>query len=129
MKRLRKDLLSVSKTMATLTRKIEIITKKLEIIEAETKKKKSAEKKKIKSSKKAAPKPAEKSGASKASEPATIIDTVFGVIARSKGGVSLDTIQKETLFERKKIHSALYKLKKRGRIKNKEKGVYGIGKK
>ncbi len=124
MKRLKKDLLAISKTMAELTQAIDTITKKLETLEqSETKKKRPAAEKK-KPSRKASPKTPTKSKSPKAPEPPTAIDTVTGIVNRSKNGVSIDALRKKTGFESRKIHSILYKLRKRGKIKNKKKGVY-----
>ena len=54
----------------------------------------------------------------------TDIDRVYNIVNRSKNGVSIDALEEKTGFEKKKINSILYKLKKKGKIKNKAKGIY-----
>ena len=72
--------------------------------------------------KKAAKKaPAKKTVAKKQ---ATAVDTVLGIINRSKKGVDTDTLVKKTGYDKKKVANLVYKLKKQGKIKSEEKGVY-----
>jgi predicted Rossmann fold nucleotide-binding protein DprA/Smf involved in DNA uptake len=54
----------------------------------------------------------------------TAVDAVYGIIKRSKKGVSIATIKQKTGYDNRKIHNLVYKLKKQGRIKSKTKGVY-----
>ncbi len=54
----------------------------------------------------------------------TAADTVFGVIKRSKKGVDVSTLMKKTGFNRRKIYDNAKILKKRGKIKSMENGVY-----
>ena len=76
--------------------------------------------KKAATAKKAAPKAAQK----KAVKPATAVDKVFGLISRSKKGVNTATIKARTGFDQKKVSNIIYKLKKQGKIKSLQKGVY-----
>lgn len=88
-------------------------------------------------SKKAEPKPAAAKAANKpakakkaaktrksASLGATSVDTVYGIIARSKKGVSSAQLCSKTGYNAKKVANVVYKLKKRDQIKAVKKGVY-----
>ncbi|MBW1898865.1 MAG: hypothetical protein JRI61_07385, partial [Deltaproteobacteria bacterium] len=66
--------------------------------------------------------PAKKKAAKKA--PAIAIETVVGLIKRSKKGVDVATLIKKTGYDAKKISNLVYKAKKRGDIKSGAKGVY-----
>lgn len=72
---------------------------------------------------KAAPKTVKKD-APKKTKPPTATDTVYRIISRSKNGVDTETLKKKTGFPAKKIHNIMYKLRKQGKIKSKEKGIY-----
>jgi len=50
--------------------------------------------------------------------------TVLEIIKRSKKGVDIETLKKKTGFSNKKISNNVYRLKKQGKIKAAEKGVY-----
>jgi len=77
---------------------------------------------------KAASKPQKKAPAKKAAvkkaAPATAADIVFGIIDVAKKGVNTTTLMKKTRFTEKKIANLVYKLKKQGKIKRIQKGVY-----
>ncbi len=51
-------------------------------------------------------------------------DTVLNIIEKSRKGVDVASLQKETGFTTKKIHNIVYKLKKQGKIISESKGVY-----
>ena len=51
-------------------------------------------------------------------------DQVFQIIRRSQKGVSTTTLKKKTGFNDKKIHNVIYRLKKGGKIRSIDKGVY-----
>ena len=70
--------------------------------------------------KKAAPKKA----ISKKPTQATAADTVLAIINRSKKGVNSETLVKKTGYNQKKISNLVYKLRKQGKIKSPEKGIY-----
>lgn len=61
--------------------------------------------------------------ANKGKEP-TASEIVLGVIEKSKEPVDTATLERETGFPKKKIHSAVYNLKKQGKIKSETKGFY-----
>lgn len=60
----------------------------------------------------------------KKEKPASAVDTVLGIINKSEKGVDTATLIKKTGFEPKKIHNIIYRLKRQGKIKSEEKGVY-----
>jgi len=64
-----------------------------------------------------------KPAAKKQVEP-TAADTVLGFIKRYKKGVDVSTLMKKTGFNRRKIYDNAKILKKRGKIKSMENGVY-----
>ena len=118
MKAVKKDLQTVSKQLKALAAKIEKIEKS--VAKAAPAKKKAAAKKapaKKKTAKKAAP-PKGKDGA-------TAIDTVVGLVQKSKNGIEISAIKKKTGYTDKQISNLLYKAKKKGVIKSIGKGVYG----
>jgi predicted Rossmann fold nucleotide-binding protein DprA/Smf involved in DNA uptake len=49
---------------------------------------------------------------------------IYQIIARHKKGITSANIAKKTGFANKKVHNAVYKLKKQGKIKAIAKGVY-----
>jgi hypothetical protein len=73
------------------------------------------------SAKKAAPK---KKAPAKKTAKVTAADAVLKVINRTKKGVNTATLMKRTGFDNKKVANIIFKLKKQGKIKNPEKGLY-----
>ena len=61
-----------------------------------------------------------------ASQAMTAIDTVFGIVKKSGKPVDMATLREKTGFANKKIANVLFKLKKQGKIKSVDKGVYTI---
>ena len=51
-------------------------------------------------------------------------DTILNIIEKSREGVDVASLQKETGFTTKKIHNIVYKLKKQGKITSEQKGFY-----
>jgi hypothetical protein len=80
--------------------------------------------------KQAKPKPASKTAAksekatAKKAMKKTAADTVYTVIKRSKKGVTNATLAKKTGFDKKKIANIIFKLRKQGKIKSIDRGVY-----
>jgi predicted Rossmann fold nucleotide-binding protein DprA/Smf involved in DNA uptake len=80
--------------------------------------------------KQAKAKPARKTAAKPKKAPAkraakkTAADTVFTVIKRSKKGVNNATLVKKTGFDKKKIANIIFKLRKQGKIKSIDRGIY-----
>ena len=143
---LKKQLQQVSKEIKTLSKKVDkLVTaagkaskpKKAAAKKAAPKKaaaKKTAAKKapakKAVAKKKVAKKAPAKKAAAKKKAPAkkaakvTAADAVLKVINRTKKGVNTATLMKRTGFDNKKVANIIFKLKKQGKIKNPEKGLY-----
>ncbi len=102
---------------------IEVLAEKLDTIAKARLDEKAKTEVKAKPARKAPAKPFKKPVAKK-EKPATAADTVLGIINRSKKGVDIAALVEKTGFEPKKIHNIVYKLKKQGKIKSEEKGVY-----
>jgi len=129
MKKLKKDLEAILKALTGLAQKVE---KLQEQIGEETKltKKPKAKAIKTKAVKKA---PARKGAVKKAvpkkavpekAKPATAVDTVLAIIRRSKKGVGMAALMEKTGYNQKKIANLVFKLRKQGKIKSVDKGVY-----
>jgi predicted Rossmann fold nucleotide-binding protein DprA/Smf involved in DNA uptake len=98
--------------------------------------KKKAPKKKApkkKAPKKKAPKkkaPKKKApAAAKAKAPAaaggqTMLDKIFGMISRSRKGITVERLKKRVGLEARQVSNALYKLTKKGKIETLSRGVY-----
>ena len=106
--------------MRSMAQGIEILAEKMDTIAKSRMDEKP--KKKAKPARKAPAKV--KKPVQKKEKPATAAETVLGIINKSKKGVDTATLIKKTGFEPKKIHNIVYKLKKQGKIKSVEKGVY-----
>ena len=118
MKNLKKSLQSVNKDLNALSKKVDkIIVAASKLEKPKTVKKKAAKKVAVK-------KPAAKKPAAKKPVKLTAADTLFAVIKRSKKGVGVAELMKKTEFDLKKTYNIIYKLKKQGKIKSVEKGVY-----
>ncbi len=132
MKELDVFLRTVVEGMKSMAEGIEVLAEKLETISksrvnvAPKKKAKAkvARKAPAKSSKKKAVKKAPKRAVSKKAKPPTTADTVLRIINRSKKGVNTATLMERTGYDQKKIANLVYKLKKQGKIKSVNKGVY-----
>ena len=143
MKAVQKELLSISKALASLVTKVE---KMVEAIDAQggkaapakkakaTKKAKAPAKKKAKKAvkakrtpkkraakKKAAPKAAAKAAASSSN---TMLDNILGMINRSRTGITVERLKKRTGLAPRQVSNALYKLTKKGKIETLSRGVY-----
>ncbi len=111
MKKLKRELQSVLKSLRALTQKTDKMIRQLEKPE----KAQAAKKPKAKAVKKAvAKKPARVSAS----------ETVLAIIKRSRKGVDAAALKKKTGFEDKKIRDITYRLRKQGKIKTEPKGLY-----
>lgn len=132
MKKIKKDLQGVSKSLKTLARKTEKLVKvvdKLEKAQAVGKRKPKAKKsittRKAKAKKKA---PVKKKGAVKKTVALSATDQVVKIIKGWKKGVGVPTLIKKTGFEDKKIRNILNRASKQGKIKRAGRGIYMAGK-
>ena len=137
MKNVQKELSAVSNALTALVQKVE---KMINAIEAEGSKplpKKKAKaagkakasarkakpaKAKAAAKKKAAPKAAPK--ASAAAAEGTMLDAIFGMISRSRNGITVERLKKRTGMEARQVSNALYKLTKKGKIETLSRGLY-----
>ena len=55
---------------------------------------------------------------------ATVLDTVYDAVRRSKSGASLNLLRQKTGLESRQLSNALYKLTKKGMVEAKKRGVY-----
>ena len=104
-------------------KKAKAATKK---VKAAPKKVKAAPKKKAarkKAAKKAAPAPA-KTNASAAAGGKTMLDSIFGMISRSRSGITVERLKKRAGLEARQVSNALYKLTQKGKIETLSRGLY-----
>jgi len=115
MKEVKRELRSMLKDLNSLGRRAERIAGKLDKLEA------------AKAEKPIKTKPAaeaKKKATAKRPRKVTAIDTVFGIIKRSRKGVGTAVLKEKTGFDDKKIWNIINRLKQQGRIKSVSKGVY-----
>jgi predicted Rossmann fold nucleotide-binding protein DprA/Smf involved in DNA uptake len=111
MKKLEKQLKTVANSLATLSQKVEKLSQ--EVSQAQPAPKTAAGKKAAAPKTAAAP-----SGA------ATVLDTVFDVIKRSRKGVTVAQLKEKTNLNARQLSNALYKLSKKGKVYAKSRGLY-----
>lgn len=124
MKKMKDQLKSISKSLVSLSKQVDRLTKQVDKLQPA---KKAAPKKAVK--KKAAPKrkPAVRRKVAKrpaAGKSATVLDSVFNVIKRSRNGVSIAALKAKTKLDSRQLSNALYKLSKKGQVRAKSRGVY-----
>jgi len=136
MKDAQKKLLAISRTLTSLVKQVEKMAADLEKESgkaAPAKKAKPAIKKakaKAKTAKAAPKKKAAKKSAPTAAKakPAaggnTMLDNIYGMISRSRKGITVERIKKRTGLEPRQVSNALYKLTKKGQIETLSRGVY-----
>jgi cell division septum initiation protein DivIVA len=133
MKEVQKLLKMVSDGLKTLAQGVEAIAEKVDETVATKSAGKAGSKKqsapvktaktvskKAKAAKKAVPEVVLK----KAVKATSAVDTVLNIINRSKKGVNTAAIKAKTGYDQKKVSNIVYKLKKLGKIKSAQKGVY-----
>lgn len=147
MKGVQKDLMAISTSLSSLVQKMEKIAEAIEKesgtaapakkaraakkvkaplkkAKAPAKKAKAAPKKKA-AKRKAAKKPAP--AAVQAKAPAggqTMLDNIFGMISRSRNGITVEQLKKRTALKARQVSNALYKLTQKGKIETLSRGVY-----
>ncbi len=116
MKKLKKDLRGVSKSLKALAKKTETLLKKVDKLEKAQATKKRKPKTKAK--------PVKKAPAKRKAAEMTATDHVVKIIKRSKRGVDAPTLIKKTGFEDKKIRNILFRACKQGKVKRAGRGMY-----
>jgi len=131
-----KKLLAISRTLTSLVKQVEKMAADLEKAKtkaAPAKKAKAAVKKakaKVKKAKAAPKKKAAKKVAptvAKAKPAAggnTMLEDIYGMISRSRNGITVERIKKRTGLQPRQVSNALYKLTKKGQIETLSRGVY-----
>lgn len=144
MKKLNDLLKAVSKELVKLSKQVDKATAKVDKLAKASAKKTTAKKSTAKkatakkaTAKKSAPKkttakkaPAKKKKTVKtapkasAAKTPTVLDTVYGVIARSRNGATIAQLKQKTGLTPRQLSNALYKLSTRGKIVAKSRGLY-----
>ena len=121
---------AVAEGLRTIAQGVEKIAKKLEEstpkkqAKAKPARKTAPKPKKAAPKKTAAKKPAPKKAPVKKAVKETAADTVLKIITGSKKGIDSATLVRKTGFDKKKIANITFKLRKQGKIKSVDKGVY-----
>ncbi len=129
MKKIKTQLKTLSKSLGTLSKQVDKITNqvdKLIATKAAVPAKKTAVKKKT-AKKAPAKKAAVKKAAVKKAAPAkqaTMLDTVFNAIKRTKKGITVARLKEKTKLDSRQLSNALYKLTKKDKIQTKSRGLY-----
>ena len=124
MKKLKKDLEAISKTLNGLVQKVQQLQEQIGEETKPTKKSKAKVAKKAPARKVAAKKAAPKKAVRKKAKPATAVDTVLAIIKKYKKGVGMAALMEKTGYNQKKIANLVFKLRKQGKITSVDKGVY-----
>ncbi len=123
MKKLQIQLKSIAKSLSALSKQVEKVSQQVEKLHpAKPALAKKKTPKKAPAKKAATPKATVKKPAS--SKKTSVIDTVYGLISRSRKGVAITTLREKTGFEARQLSNALYKLTKRGKIASQSRGIY-----
>jgi len=138
MKNVQTELTAITAALASLAKQVERLATTVEkgtAVAAPVKKAKAPAKKekpkakqtqralKKRAVKKAAPKK-EKANASAAPKGQSMLDTIFGMVSRSRKGITVAQLKKRTGLENRQVSNALYKLSTRGKIETIARGVY-----
>jgi septal ring factor EnvC (AmiA/AmiB activator) len=127
MKKVKKDLQELSKSLKSLEKKTEKLMKgvhKLEKAQAGGKRKAKAKTKTTTKARTTAKPQAKKKAAVKKTSRLTATDQAVKIIKRSKKGLDVPTLKKKTGFEDKKIRNILNRASKQGKIKRSGRGIY-----
>jgi membrane protein involved in colicin uptake len=153
MKDVQKELVAISKTLSSLVHQMERMAEAIEKergkavparkVKAPARKVKApARKAKAPARKAKAPAKKAKALARKAKAPAkkaavksktkasaapggqTMLDNIFGMISRSRNGITVERLKKRAALEARQVSNALYKLTQKGKIETLKRGVY-----
>jgi hypothetical protein len=124
MKKLKKDLEAILKALNGLTQKVEKLQEQIGVESKPTKKPKAKAVKKKAVKKAPKKRVVVKKTAPKKAKPATAVDTVLAIIKRSKKGIGTTALMEKTGYNQKKVANLVFKLRKQGKIKSVDKGVY-----
>ncbi len=144
MKDVQKELMAISTALSSLVQKMEKMAEAIEKesgtaapatkakavkkakapakkAKAAAKKTKAAPKKKVAA--KAAPAAVKTKATATAGGP-TMLDSIFGMISRSRGGITVERLKKKAGLEARQVSNALYKLTQKGKIETLARGLY-----
>ena len=149
MKDVQKDLLAISATLSSLVKQVEKMVaavekesgkaapaKKVKAVKktkppvkkakAPAKKARAAVKKTKAPKRKAAKKKAApaKANASAAAAGETMLDNIYGMISKSRKGITVEMLKKRTGLQARQVSNALYKLTKKAKIETLSRGTY-----
>ena len=115
------QLKSIAKHLTALSKQVEKLSKQVD--------KGLAAKKTVSKSTKAKPKakkaaPVNKVKMTKVDKGATVLNSVFDVIKKSRKGISIAQLKEKTDLNPRQLSNALYKLTKKGSIKSMSRGIY-----
>jgi predicted Rossmann fold nucleotide-binding protein DprA/Smf involved in DNA uptake len=134
MKDVQKELSAISVTLSSLVKQVEKIVEAIETASGKAaavkktravKKAKAPAKKKTAAAKKRRPKKvAGNSDAQAAASGQTMLDSIYGMISRSRGGITVERLKKRSGLEARQVSNALYKLTKKGKVETLSRGLY-----
>ena len=124
MKKLKKDLEAILKALNGLAQKVEKLEEQIGEETKPTKKPKAKAVKKKAVRKAPKKRVVVKKTSPKKAAPVTAVDTVFGIIKNSKKGIGTTALMEKTGYNQKKIANLVFKLRKQGKIKSVDRGVY-----
>ncbi len=120
LKNIADDLKTISKEINAIAIQVGKTTKVQTKITAKTKPVNKGDKSK------APKKPAPEKTSPSAKESTSIVDSVLGVITNADGSIAHAAILEKTGLGQRQVSNAIFKLKKQGRIKNVDRGVYAL---
>jgi predicted Rossmann fold nucleotide-binding protein DprA/Smf involved in DNA uptake len=120
LKNIAADLKTISKEINAIAAQVGKVTKPQAKIAAKTKRIKKVVK--MKTPKKSMA----KKTAPSAKRSSSIVDSVFEVIRNAGGGIAHVAILEKTGLGQRQVSNAVFKLKKQGKVKNVDRGVYAI---
>jgi predicted Rossmann fold nucleotide-binding protein DprA/Smf involved in DNA uptake len=124
MKKIKDQLITISKSLGTLSKKVEKIVDQVDKLQAP---KKAVSAKKTVAKKKVVKKKVAKKPAAKKAAPAKKVTTtykVFNVIKRTQKGITVKQLKEITKLDSRQLSNALYRLTKKGKIERKSTGAY-----
>ncbi len=116
MDKVKKDLEAIIDGLNSVSEKLEKLAKSISGVKAAPKAKKAVSRSAGKKTKKAAVKTNHQGP--------TSLEVVLDLIQAANDGINTATLEKETGFNTKKVQNVIFKLKKKGQIKTKRKGIY-----
>lgn len=125
MKRLKKDLNALTKTLKLLTKKTENMAKKLNKLEkAQVAKKRKTKTKVKRKAKTVAKRKVTKKVPAKRVKKVSATGTVLSVIKSSSKGVATSVLRKKTGIDDNKLRGIIFRLKQQGKITSVGRGTY-----